>query len=133
MRATDGRQTAEKWLTAFAADVPHELLDAHVYEYGNYLWHIFSWELVECLSGAEARAAFDKQEYDNALSFRAGRSDEGGFILEDICEVGRLFSHQLDDIQDVYITASDFSWTYVHTHECMCGPYFLKINKKGNK
>ena len=133
MRATDGKQIAEKWLKAFAKDVPHELLRAHVYEYGNYLWHIFSWELVECLSGDEARAAFDAQEYDCALSFRSGYSGEDDFLLEDISETGKVFSHQLEDIQDVYITASDFSWTYVHTHEGMCGPYFLKINEKGNK
>ncbi|MBQ2911256.1 MAG: DUF4275 family protein, partial [Clostridia bacterium] len=29
---------------------------------------------------------------------------------------------------DVYIVASDFSWTYVRTHERgICGPYFCKI------
>ena len=28
-------------------------------------------------------------------------------------------------IDDVYVVDIDFSWTYIHTHEYFCGPYFL--------
>ncbi|MBE6888737.1 MAG: DUF4275 family protein [Ruminococcaceae bacterium] len=133
MRATDGKQIAEKWLKAFAGDVPRDKLDKHVYDYGNLLWHIFSWELVECLSEDEARAAFDALDYKEALCFRSGYSADELILTESICNVPKTYSHELDSIADVYVTAPDFSWTYVHTHEESCGPYFLKINEKGNK
>ena len=32
----------------------------------------------------------------------------------------------LEQFIDVTVTASDFSWTYVKTHEGDCGPYFHK-------
>ena len=30
------------------------------------------------------------------------------------------------DKHDVYLVDKDFTWTYVHTHEEACGPYFCK-------
>ncbi|WP_429351212.1 DUF4275 family protein [Paenibacillus sp. 4624] len=34
-----------------------------------------------------------------------------------------------DEQQDIYIFDKAFTWTYVHTHESMCGPYFYKIDQ----
>lgn len=31
---------------------------------------------------------------------------------------------------DIYIVDKSISWTYVHTHEERCGPYFCKIDNK---
>ena len=28
---------------------------------------------------------------------------------------------------EIYVVAPDFSWTYIKTHESMCGPYFMKL------
>lgn len=33
-------------------------------------------------------------------------------------------------IDDVYVVDTDFTWTYVHTHEEFCGPYFYKLEKE---
>jgi len=123
------KEMERKWLKAFAKDVDEKSLKKHVYEYGNYLWHIFSWELVPCLKGNEARKAFDEQEYDKAMIFCSGYADNGA-IIEGLRETGKITSKQVEKIDDVYITAEDFSWTYVHTHEEYCGPYFC-IKGKG--
>ena len=32
-----------------------------------------------------------------------------------------------DEMTEIYVIASDFSWTYIKTHESMCGPYFMKL------
>lgn len=32
----------------------------------------------------------------------------------------------LDDLVEVYVVGKDFKWTYIKTHENMCGPYFMK-------
>ena len=115
----------KKWLEAFAVNVDKESLEKYVYDYGNYLWHIFSWELVPCLKGDDARKAFDSLKYDKAIMFCSGYADNGA-IIADLKETGKITSKQAEKIDDVYITAEDFSWTYVHTHEEMCGPYFFK-------
>ena len=38
-----------------------------------------------------------------------------------------VVSTDFDSEQDIYIFDRNFSWTYVHTHESMCGPYFYKV------
>ncbi|MBQ9947181.1 MAG: DUF4275 family protein [Oscillospiraceae bacterium] len=117
----------QRWLEAFTEGVSEELLNKYVIEYGNYLWHIFSWELVPCVSGDAARSAFDLLEYDRAIRFEGGgRSGKRLLMLTNISETGKLSALDLESVNDVYITAEDFSWTYVHTHESCCGPYFLK-------
>ncbi len=114
------------WLYAFARDVDKQKLSDHVLSYGNFLWHVFSYEYVLCFKGDEAREEFDRIAYDKAIRFHDGY---GGQIT-DITETGKITAASLDKehkhgAQDVYIVAEDFSWTYVKTHENgWCGPYF---------
>nr|WP_225941956.1 DUF4275 family protein [Sporosarcina limicola] len=42
-------------------------------------------------------------------------------------KVNEIVAADFDDQQDIYIIDKDFSWTYVHTHESSCGPYFYKV------
>ena len=32
----------------------------------------------------------------------------------------------LDDFVEIYVVGKDFKWTYIKTHEDMCGPYFMR-------
>lgn len=120
------RQLIDKWLGVFGENVSRENMEERVTDEGCYLWHIFSFEFVECLKGNEARRAFDELEYERAIRFYDGYSSGHSNSISDVAEVGRLTSKDLDDDRhsDVYVTAEDFSWTYVRTHEDMCGPYF---------
>lgn len=123
-------EVAERWLRAFGAVA--EPLSVEKYVRGhtcfrNYLWHLFSFELAPCLVGDEARAAFDGQEYDAAFVFRGGYTVcHGPHILEDFEERGRLSAADLEGEADVYVVDRAFRWTYVHTHEGGCGPYFCR-------
>ena len=36
-------------------------------------------------------------------------------------------ANALDEKTEIYVIASDFTWTYIKTHESMCGPYFMKL------
>jgi hypothetical protein len=40
---------------------------------------------------------------------------------------GPVGSDFFADQQDVYLVDKHFTWTFVHTHEAECGPYFRKI------
>ena len=104
-------------------------IDSHCFSSdfaAGYLWHVFSYEIIGCLKGSEAKLAFD------------GITKQGAVLLaswDDIpsCEIGdasRITSAQIDALCDVIITDLDFNWTYVKTHEPCCGPYFHEIRSK---
>ena len=82
----------------------------------------------ECLNEAEdaAREAFDALAYESAILFRLGQRRNGEFALRDVSIVGKISAAELDSPVDTYVTAPDFAWTYVHTHEDCCGPYFCR-------
>ena len=116
------QELVEKWLSVFGEGVDQASLEEHVTSYGNYLWHLFSWEYVSCLEKDEARNAFDAPQYIEAIRFCGGYNS----VIENISVVEKVSAQQMDDedCSDVYIVAKDFSWTYVRTHETvMCGPY----------
>jgi hypothetical protein len=46
--------------------------------------------------------------------------------------VNGLVSSDFDHEQDIYIFDVDYTWTYVHTHEEMCGPYFYTMNRESD-
>jgi hypothetical protein len=50
--------------------------------------------------------------------------DAGGFY---ILNASALTASDLDKINDVVLTSTDFKWAYAKTHEPELGPYFFKI------
>ncbi len=88
-------------------------------KWGNYLWHAFSYELVPCEEADSAREKYDHLERNKCYLYI---DNEGvGFEIEN----GSAFSAlDADGFPDLLITGQDFNWTYVHTHEEYCGPYF---------
>ena len=112
-----------KWLSVFAEGVDKKLIKKYVTSDCNFLWHIFTWCKVPCLEGEDARKAFDDLEYTKAIRFYGGFSNK----IKGVSTVGKLSASDIDNdpASDVYIVASDLSWTYVRTHEKnFCGPYF---------
>ncbi len=117
------------WIGKFAADVPQEQIEKYVLsndKFCNYIWHVFSWRLLPdgtYLEGDEANRAYAEADKD------------GAFFIEPFEKTGSrplraaLKSPRLIDMlcTEVYITAADFSWTYIKTHEGdSCGPYFYQ-------
>ncbi|MGG1878793.1 MULTISPECIES: DUF4275 family protein [Paenibacillus] len=105
------------WDKAFAHHVPDEIKEA--IHYDQYKWHLFSYEQADCLQAEEARAAFDQMvKGDLYVMYQHGPDV---FLYEHAKD---LVSTDFDAQQDIYVFDREFSWTYVHTHEAMCGPYF---------
>lgn len=91
----------------------------------GFLWHVFSYEKRDCLVGEEAAAAFANQTKAGCYIFFQHSDD--ALLSEDAAnlEPGDL------PAEDVYVADKDFNWTYVQTHERMCGPYFCSKGKRG--
>ena len=114
-----------KWLEKFATGISKRDLKKYVISTGNLLWHIFSWELLansSFLEGDQAKAAYDKIDKRGAIYIEWFEDDNTHNIAWDMNTASNL-----DKKVEVYVVAYDFSWTYIKTHESMCGPYFMKI------
>ena len=90
-------------------------------KYTSFLWHIFSFEFLNCEIGDTAKNLFNQENKNKCIL--VNNVDDVAFQLEN---AENITAELLDQFVDVTITASDFSWTYTKTHEGMCGPYFYK-------
>ena len=90
--------------------------------FSDYLWHAFSFELLDGLRGDNARIALCSVKNDAAILL--SNWDDAGFHVSDT--IG-LTAATLEEIDDVVLTNADFKWTYAKTHEPDLGPYFYKI------
>ena len=116
----------ERWLDTFAADVSEEDLGKYVLAGGSYLWNIFSEKLVPCLEGDEAQKALAELPDTDCHRFykEYPPQDQPRIKAISMAEVSSL----PNDL-DWYLVDKDFTWTYVHTHEEDCGPYFCSAPK----
>ena len=116
----------ERWLDTFAADVSEEDLGKYVLAGGSYLWNIFSEKLVPCLEGDEAQKALAELPDTDCHRFykEYPPQDQPRIKAISMAEVSSL----PDDL-DWYLVDKDFTWTYVHTNEEDCGPYFCRAPK----
>ncbi len=115
----------DKWLCAFAANISKEDMEKYIVSYGNYIWHAFSWELLDkndYLAGDAAREAYDSIDKSDAIYLRWFDDDRARNLSAEL-----YTAKALDDLHEVYVVSRDFKWTYIKTHECdLCGPYFMK-------
>lgn len=114
-----------EWLKRFAEGVSNENIERYVVSTGNYLWHVFSWELLDeerFLVGDSAKDAYNKIDKDNAIYIDWFSDDDAGALPHELSA-----AEALDQMSEVYVAAPDFSWTYIKTHEIMCGPYFMRL------
>ena len=121
------KDIVNQWISSFAPEVSDEILNEHVFNGGNFLWHVFTWGEIPCLCGDDARKAFDELEYDSATVFYSGYSKNDYPVIKNIAVSQKISSEELETMSDVYFVCQDFKWTYVHTHESSCGPYFRRV------
>ena len=115
----------KKWLEHFAVGISKKDLNKYVISTGNYIWHTFSWELLDSnnfLEGEQAKAAYDKIDKHRAIYIEWFKDEKTHDITRNLNTAA-----DLDKMVEVYVVAPDFSWTYIKTHESMCGPYFMKL------
>lgn len=114
-----------KWLAAFASDISKGELKKYVQSTGNYIWHIFSWGVVNegrYLVGDDARAAYDKIDKRGASYIEWFEDDHTKDITWDLGS-----AKALDAFVEIYVVGKEFRWTYIKTHEGNLGPYFLQL------
>lgn len=114
----------KEWLRLFAGCVSQEDIDHYVVDYGNSIWHVFSWELLDknsYLVGDAARAAFDAENKSGAIWYEPFNDEQDADLHPE-----QFSAEMLDDRTECYVMAEDRSWSYIVTHEGNCGPYFIK-------
>lgn len=89
--------------------------------FSSFMWHIFSYERRDALSGSTARQAFNRIKKTEVYGFY--QNDDNAFCIN---SAGLLKASDLDHLKDVYIVDPKMKWTYVNTHESLCGPYYMR-------
>lgn len=118
------RTTKAKWTKLFAASVPKEKRKEVHFE--QFRWHLFSFELLDALTAGDARAAFDAEPKDAVYLF--WQHTKKAYLLENAHLLkAEDLDHDFIPHPDMYLFSPEGKWTYVHTHESMCGPYFYKL------
>ncbi len=125
---TDIRRVREQWLDAFAGDVSEAELGKHVLADGNYLWHLFSWKLSPRLEGEDAKKALAEVPEEEFYLFYNEYPPQGASRVRPISKAEALSMRPPESHAgaDWYLVDKDFTWTYAHTHESECGPYFCR-------
>lgn len=123
----------QKFLSVFAKNIT-EMQKRKAYigkNHSGYLWHLFSYKLLPCLEGDNAREEYNKIDKTNVIEIQYDNGimgdketlslDKAHFTAEGIDNSGLL---------EFYVIGKDFSWCYVITHEQdLCGPYFCYAPK----
>ena len=118
------RTTKARWTKLFASSIPKEKRKEVHFE--QYRWHLFSFELLKALSDDEARAAFDAEPKDSVYLFWQ-HTDKAYLVENAHLFKAEDFDHDFIPFSDFYLFSPKGKWTYIHTHESMCGPYFYKL------
>ena len=115
-----------QWLRHFAQGINKDQYEKYVKD--QYVWHVFSWELIKpdgLLIGDAAR-----QAYNDAMKTECIFCDmyNNGGVTDKLSPQYDTAEKIDENLTEFYVVAKDYSWTYIKTHECdLCGPYFLII------
>lgn len=74
------------------------------------------------LSGPEAVEAFNNIKKNECFAFYQHENK----ALK-LTNSKNIKAEAFDNENDIYVVDNNMTWTYVHTHEYFCGPYFYKI------
>ncbi|MGN0492499.1 MAG: DUF4275 family protein, partial [Acutalibacteraceae bacterium] len=115
----------KQWVEAFSPvganikEIKNQCLSSR--KYTPFLWHMFSFEFLNCVTEENAEKLFNRQNKRSCVII--SNVFDAAYRLEN---AESLTADVLYQFIDVTVTADDFSWTYSKTHEDMCGPYFYK-------
>ena len=115
----------KKWLDTFVPNMTKTVYKKIIEN--QYIWHVFSFGIINnYLVGKEARQAYDLIDKTDAIVFQLWDN------YNTTKKMSEKFnnSKKLDLLPETYVVASDFSWSYISTHENDrqgLGPYFVKL------
>ena len=115
----------EQWRINFASHLSNE--EQKSIGMDGFLWHLCSWEKVNCLEKDAAIAAFKKQSKIKCTVFYQF-IDEAYLVQNaqtlNVEELPYDKSHMF--YGDIYIMDWELNWTFIMTHSDDSGPYFIK-------
>ncbi len=109
----------KRWEATFATVSKQTKEEIH---YESFKWHLYSYQKLPYLEGDAARKAFDEMTKTDVYFMY-----EGTPLVQVYKNAYNMVSTDIDNQQDIYLFDQTFSWTYIHTHEDMCGPYFVRL------
>ncbi len=113
----DSNELKKKWIELFTKDISNKTKKEIYFNY--YYWHIFSYNILKAKNRKNARYAFNSCRKKRVYVFY--QNSEEGYLIEN---AHLLKSSDFDMDDDIYLFDADEKWTYIHTHEDQCGPYF---------
>jgi hypothetical protein len=118
-----GKDLRKQWENKFTGSLSNTQ-KSKIY-LNQYLWHIFSYQQIEHLSEQEAIEAFNTIKKDECFVFY--QDDDEALKLINSKDIK---ADDFENENDIYIVDKNMTWTYIHTHEDYCGPYFYKISSR---
>ncbi len=109
----------EKWENSFTNEITKE--EKRKIYFNQFMWHICSYNKKEALQKSKARQAFNRVRKNQVYVFYENKTD-----VFYIANATNLKASDFDMEQDVYVVDTTMKWTYIHTHEMVCGPYFMR-------
>ncbi|MGD6967378.1 DUF4275 family protein [Rossellomorea vietnamensis] len=126
-----GPYLRKEWEDSFANHLTKkEKASIHLFAKGGasgHLWHVFSYNTLECLEGEKAEEAFNYEAKKDCYVFFQHEDD--ALLVENalLFHTDDLFD---EEDTDMYIVDKQFQWTFAVTHETgLCGPYFTRIKE----
>lgn len=112
-----------KWIDAFASEYTVKQLNKmKVMGKNSYLWILFSNGYKDCLSGDEARNAFNNISNKNAVWYMVKDNFAHELTNEEI-------SKDFNSCGEIVVVDREYKWTYLCTHkEPILDPYFYSID-----
>ncbi len=120
-----GTYLRKRWEESFADHLnDQEKSDIYLFDDNGlcgYLWHLFSYKKKDCLKGEKAKTAFNQETKRSCYIFY--QNSDYAVVVE---SAAALQAIDFEQQEDVYVVDTEFTWTYVQTHEDECGPYFSR-------
>jgi uncharacterized protein YkuJ len=117
-----GAELRKKWENRFTDSISSSEKKSIYFD--QYLWHVFSYEKLSCLKNEEAMKSFNQEPKKTCFVFY--QHDNNVFMINN---ADKLKAKDFKNEHDVYVVDENFNWTFVHTHEEYCGPYFYKVSE----
>lgn len=123
--AVSGPSLKRRWTRLFATGISQEQKKA-VY-CNQFRWHLFSYQVLPALQGEAADEAFLRAKKGQVFVFFQHCGD--GWMLENahLIRPEDFQTEVSSPWTDVYLFDPENRWTYIHTHEPDCGPYFFSV------
>lgn len=109
-----------KWSKIFAASASAE--EKKNINFNQFRWHLFSFNILQAIKKEDARNHFNKCLKEKVYMFY--QHNDEAYIIEN---AHLLKSTDFDMDTDAFIFDEKEKWTYIHTHEEQCGPYFYCV------